>query len=496
MSTDTQLFISDELNDLINYSTVTDDKVLNIKNKLIDAFKTMLDIDLDIHQVKLHIERCPQNTQLELTELGLCLYNNQKLEYKVDVNKDGYLIDIIHCTIISKEEIELIVKNCQLKNFPQNLSDKLQISYVQYETPKLTNLQTNTINDLQVIMTNGSIPSQYCPLMDTSTKVIKIEHPDSHDKIILMPELDKYTNIELDTNDNSLYTVLLSRYGWGLNITVAIVDSNNHKIYYNQPYNFDYPQGLAVRHTIENGIEVYFENDYPIQNTLYQSVNLKKDLTFWNMHSSTGWKKIRIQRDLESLIKYIKILTENPEYTNISTYFEDINKNALKFHLDKNYNESIKLFEKCFNGNYEANSAAYNVACGYSLLDDKTNALKWIDIAKNHGFGEGWNGSWYNAISDPDLANIIDEAEFQDIIRECYKESINKYIEYKKTTDNPLSILEWTINNIKEPTVSEENDNDEQQVIDNEETNEQYEEEKKVYNTKVNFYKYLEKLAN
>lgn len=67
----------------------------------------------------------------------------------------------------------------------------------------------------------------------------------------------------------------------------------------------------------------------------------------------------------------------------------------------ENYNEAIKL-------NPEDSSIYYNKACSYSLMNNTTDACKWLNVAIEKGYND-----WRHIKSDADLNNIRNSA--------CYK---------------------------------------------------------------------------
>jgi tetratricopeptide (TPR) repeat protein len=88
---------------------------------------------------------------------------------------------------------------------------------------------------------------------------------------------------------------------------------------------------------------------------------------------------------------------------------------ALEYHQDEEYDESIRMFKRIFYSFPDHNvgyTSAYNVACGYSLKGDKKNAIKWLEISIKNGFRK-----FKHMERDTDLDNIRDEPEYKKLIK-------------------------------------------------------------------------------
>lgn len=90
-------------------------------------------------------------------------------------------------------------------------------------------------------------------------------------------------------------------------------------------------------------------------------------------------------------------------------------KLALMYLLESRPNEAIKLFESFLNlGDYEEKSLNhYNLACAYSIVNNKDKALKNLSkaIELDKKYLEG-------SKNDPDFNNIKDSKEFLDLIKD------------------------------------------------------------------------------
>src|SRR5262245_30081248 len=59
---------------------------------------------------------------------------------------------------------------------------------------------------------------------------------------------------------------------------------------------------------------------------------------------------------------------------------------AYQLHQGQRYEEAIEDFKRSVALGYRAETAMYNIACGYSILNDKDIALAWLERALGEGF--------------------------------------------------------------------------------------------------------------
>src|SRR6476659_1637616 len=81
------------------------------------------------------------------------------------------------------------------------------------------------------------------------------------------------------------------------------------------------------------------------------------------------------------------------------------------FHNSDQYQEAIKAFMYAMALDYRSATAMYNIACGYSLMNDKENALIWLQRSLESGFGRR-----ELVASDSDLDPLRTDPRFQNIL--------------------------------------------------------------------------------
>jgi tetratricopeptide (TPR) repeat protein len=57
-----------------------------------------------------------------------------------------------------------------------------------------------------------------------------------------------------------------------------------------------------------------------------------------------------------------------------------------KLHSSDRYPEAIEAFKRAIDLGWRQSTAMYNIACGYALMNDKENALLWLQRAQESGF--------------------------------------------------------------------------------------------------------------
>jgi hypothetical protein len=89
----------------------------------------------------------------------------------------------------------------------------------------------------------------------------------------------------------------------------------------------------------------------------------------------------------------------------------------LKRSLDKkkDLEKPLPLFKKIFYAFPDHNlgyTAAYNLACMYSVKGDKVRGLDWLEISIKHGFRK-----FDHLKKDPDLEKLKDDSRYKEILR-------------------------------------------------------------------------------
>lgn len=121
-------------------------------------------------------------------------------------------------------------------------------------------------------------------------------------------------------------------------------------------------------------------------------------------------------------------------------------------HQADHYIEAIEAFSHSIGLGYRQATAMYNVACGYALLNDKENALFWLERSLAVGFDRT-----DLLQTDSDLDRLRAEPRFKEIVR---KVSFTKK-EDKPGKDKPISRLEDAVNNFEQLLRDSSSDGDE-----------------------------------
>ncbi|HST22961.1 MAG TPA: tetratricopeptide repeat protein [Blastocatellia bacterium] len=98
-----------------------------------------------------------------------------------------------------------------------------------------------------------------------------------------------------------------------------------------------------------------------------------------------------------------------------------------EFHQSDRYQQAIEAFAHSIDLGYRQATAMYNIACGFALLNDKENALTWLERAMSLGFDRS-----DLLRNDSDLDPIRSDTRFQQLLR---KFSAVK-VEYKSSKDD------------------------------------------------------------
>lgn len=84
---------------------------------------------------------------------------------------------------------------------------------------------------------------------------------------------------------------------------------------------------------------------------------------------------------------------------------------AYQLHSADRYPEAIEAFKRAIDLGYRKDTAMYNIACGYSLLNDKDNAIAWLQRALESGFDDGGR-----IASDSDLDPLRTDQRFKRLL--------------------------------------------------------------------------------
>lgn len=134
---------------------------------------------------------------------------------------------------------------------------------------------------------------------------------------------------------------------------------------------------------------------------------------------------------------YMEVIKSEP-VNNLAIY-----KLASLYYSEKKYDEAIEYYLKLA-PNKNPN-VLYNLACTYSLINNKQEALKYLRLAVNNGF---------NQVSllktDSDLTNIRSEKQFDEIMHSV--KSIENFPESKKFN---FWVGEWNVYNPQKQKVGD-----------------------------------------
>ena len=87
---------------------------------------------------------------------------------------------------------------------------------------------------------------------------------------------------------------------------------------------------------------------------------------------------------------------------------------AYELHNDENYREAIEGFKQAISHGYRVEDSMYNIACGYALLNDAPDSVKWLRDAINAGYD-----NYDHIASDDDFDPIREDAQFKQVMAEA-----------------------------------------------------------------------------
>jgi len=101
---------------------------------------------------------------------------------------------------------------------------------------------------------------------------------------------------------------------------------------------------------------------------------------------------------------------------------------AYTLHSASRYPEAIEAFKRAIDLGYRQATSMYNIACGYSLLNDKENALAWLRRAVDTGFDRA-----DLLAEDSDLDPLRSDSRFRELVASAPNaEKIDKYSSKKQ----------------------------------------------------------------
>ena len=149
-------------------------------------------------------------------------------------------------------------------------------------------------------------------------------------------------------------------------------------------------------------------------------------------------------QELQSAVKTFKqILEEEPQNGEAWFYL------GLSFHSQKMYPEAIDAYKSADSLNFAPARTRYNLACSYSLLNEKGKALHALAEAINAGFQQ-----LQLLLSDADLDNLRKEPAFQELFMQL-EQRIYPCIHNPKYNEFDFWIGEWEVFNQQGQKVGE-----------------------------------------
>ncbi|MDQ7779416.1 MAG: PHB depolymerase family esterase [Planctomycetota bacterium] len=114
---------------------------------------------------------------------------------------------------------------------------------------------------------------------------------------------------------------------------------------------------------------------------------------------------------LSALLPGLPLVAQDTEPEEEEKNFQDYFQEGMERIKAKEYEKAISSFEKAVALNALEPSAFYNIACCYSLLDKKKEAVEWLQTSVD----KGWD-DFDHMQQDADLANIRAEQGYQKIL--------------------------------------------------------------------------------
>jgi tetratricopeptide (TPR) repeat protein len=110
-----------------------------------------------------------------------------------------------------------------------------------------------------------------------------------------------------------------------------------------------------------------------------------------------------------------------------------------QMHSSDRYPEAIESFKRAADLGYRKATAMYNIACGYSLLNDKDNALIWLQRALDNGFDQT-----DLVADDSDLDPLRTDARFKKIAAGLTSDNLRNRKSSAKLDRLEQANLDWT----------------------------------------------------
>ncbi len=156
------------------------------------------------------------------------------------------------------------------------------------------------------------------------------------------------------------------------------------------------------------------------------NMTIKLNPNYTDVHNNLGNAYIRKGRLDEALYQYETIITKSRKDVGDTTIknrdtllsllkpADQVNilfKTAVRFAGEKKYEKGISLFQRILSITPDNPAILYNISCLYALLNQKEQALQWLQKAVDHGYD-----NWGKLKTDPDLNHIKNEPGYRKLV--------------------------------------------------------------------------------
>lgn len=159
----------------------------------------------------------------------------------------------------------------------------------------------------------------------------------------------------------------------------------------------------------ESAIEVNADSD---SNTNWNTNTNTNWNTNWNTNTNTNWSSNDDQQgDSDGDRTKKRDAKRDDRNRKSQTLGARLWEEAWNAHQEARFEESIPLFMRTAEIGHRREASLYNVACGYAMQGDATNAVTWLERAVEAGFDD-----WSLLSSDSDLDPIRSEGTFRQFV--------------------------------------------------------------------------------
>ncbi len=197
-----------------------------------------------------------------------------------------------------------------------------------------------------------------------------------------------------------------------------------HKLYIPSPYNF-------CIFTIDDKIKYInrqdkiddFSKDYFGFNPKIYEVELDEKII--KKFYDNLIKQEQIEKEREILSESLFLLKTDEDKA------EKLFKEGNNLINEKKFKEAIKNYEFCIKVKFSTKESFYNIACCYSMMQDKQNSIKYLKLALDSGYT-----NWFHIVSDTDLKYIVDDQEIVELVKQLIISNPKKVFSCKSLDKN------------------------------------------------------------